>query len=165
MTNTYANRGMMLERLITLTNKQYKRDGVALVQKIPTPVKVLKKMPYGQIKGHFEAKSTVDYVGVYKGMYICFDAKECDNTSFPLKNIETHQLEHMKAVKEQGGRAFVLIYMKKYDRYFGLGYKDLEKFIETNERKSIPLRYLEEFAQEIHTDDNGYVINYLCITK
>lgn len=159
--NTYANRGMTLERLIELTNNQYNRDQVAIIQKVPTPVKVIKTLPYGQVKGHWEKKSTVDFIGCYRGEYICFDAKESDKVSFPLANIENHQLEHMKSVTAHGGIAFLIIYMRAHDKYFRLDYKALEHFISTSERKSIPLTYLEEKATAIETDHNGYVINYL----
>lgn len=164
-TNTYANRGMTLERLIELTNNQYVRDHVAVIQKVPTPVKVIQSLPYGQVKGHWEKKSTVDFIGCYQGQYICFDAKESDKKSFPLANIEQHQLEHMKSVVANGGKAFLIIYMREYDKYFGLGYKALEAFINAAERKSIPLSYLEENAEVIQTDHNGYVINYLVAEK
>lgn len=164
-TNTYANRGMTLERLIELTNDQYARDQVAIIQKVPTPIKVVKSLPYGQVKGHWEKKSTVDFIGCYKGQYICFDAKESDKKSFPLANIEQHQLDHMRSVVAHGGKAFLIIYMREHDKYFGLGYKKLEAFIQAAERKSIPLSYLEENATELKTDDNGYVINYLCAEK
>lgn len=160
-TNTYANRGMTLEYLIELTNNQYKRDGVAVVQKIPTPVKVVKSYQGGKISGHWEKKSTVDNVGCFKGKYICFDAKESEKASFPLSNIEQHQINHMKSIVENGGIAFLVIYMRKYNKYYKLDFKQLELFMQQEERKSIPLNYLEEHGQEIGCDNNGYVLNYL----
>ncbi|MBJ8031883.1 Holliday junction resolvase RecU, partial [Bacillus cereus group sp. N21] len=37
-----GNRGMHFEKLINLSNEMYQREGVALINKRPTPVKVLK---------------------------------------------------------------------------------------------------------------------------
>ena len=36
-----GNRGIAFEKLINLTNEMYQRGGVALINKRPTPVKVL----------------------------------------------------------------------------------------------------------------------------
>ncbi|PFF19759.1 recombinase RecU [Bacillus anthracis] len=36
-----GNRGMVFEMLINLANEMYQRGGVALIDKCPTPVKVL----------------------------------------------------------------------------------------------------------------------------
>lgn len=65
-----GNRGMAFEKLINLTNEMYQRGGVALINKRPTPVKVIKSKASQVIKGFYEAKSTVDYDGVYKGRAI-----------------------------------------------------------------------------------------------
>ncbi|PGM88175.1 hypothetical protein CN958_27060 [Bacillus cereus] len=37
-----GNRGMAFEKLINLANEMYQREGLALINKRPTPVKVLK---------------------------------------------------------------------------------------------------------------------------
>ena len=48
-------------------------------------------------EAYFRTPSTTDYNGVYNGYYIDFEAKETKNkTSFPLNNIHSHQVEHMK---------------------------------------------------------------------
>lgn len=47
--------------------------------------------------GFFEAPSTLDYNGIYKGKYIEFDAKETKNkTSFPISNIHRHQIDYVR---------------------------------------------------------------------
>ncbi|PEA01901.1 hypothetical protein CON37_25350 [Bacillus cereus] len=66
---------MHFEKLINLTNEMYQREGAALINKRPTPVKVL-KVVYGRVTGGcYESKSTVDYDGVYKGRAIAFEVK------------------------------------------------------------------------------------------
>ena len=48
-------------------------------------------------EAYFNEPSTLDYTGIYKNKYIEFDAKETKSkTSFPLSNIHSHQLEHIK---------------------------------------------------------------------
>lgn len=158
--NTYANRGQVLERFIELTNIQYERIGV-YIQKIATPVKVLKNMPNGKVMGHWEKKSTVDFVGCCKGQYFCFDAKETSTLNLALDRIEPHQLAHMKAIYEGAGTSFIVVGFTKLDRYFVLDYIDIEKFNQREDRKSIPLAYFEQYGTEIKINDKGYILNYL----
>lgn len=111
-------RGSFLETLINESNKKYEEKGLALVQKIPTPI-VPVKMNKGQITlAFFEQKSTVDYLGCVQGIPICFDAKECNVDSFPLKNVHKHQLDFMKKLEIQKGISFFIIYFKKRDLFF-----------------------------------------------
>lgn len=37
---SHANRGAQLERLVDMTNNQYRNKGVADIRKVPTPVKI-----------------------------------------------------------------------------------------------------------------------------
>ena len=65
--STYANRGMQLEEYIRVSNQIYENKGVAKIQKIATPVKIL-KVNRNRVEGCLDTKSTVDYTGtdVYK---------------------------------------------------------------------------------------------------
>ena len=124
-TNTYANRGMMLERDINQSNKYYLDHNIALIYKKPTPIKVVKvEYPKNVIKeAYFNEPSTLDYNGIYKGKYLEFDAKETQsNTSFPISNIHKHQLEHMKRVIYFGGITFLIVrFTKINETYILLG--------------------------------------------
>ena len=143
----YANRGMILEDDINLTNKYYLENDIALIYKKPTPIKIT-KVDYRQSKineAYFEAPSTLDYNGLYKGKYIDFDAKETNSkTSFPLSNIHKHQYIHLKKVIEQGGIGFLIVRFNLLDLNYILLGEDLIDFVNSNERKSIPLSYFEE---------------------
>ncbi len=86
-----GNRGMAFEMLINLANEMYQREGVTLINKRPTPVKVLKRKGSRVLNGFYEAKSTVDYDGVYKGRAVVFEAKSTEkDTRFDLKYIVQH---------------------------------------------------------------------------
>ena len=90
-------RGSTLEELINLTNQLYREKKLALVQKIPTPIKPIKIDQESRhiTLAYFEQKSTVDYIGVVQGIPICFDAKECAGQTFSLQNIHEHQVDFM----------------------------------------------------------------------
>ena len=157
MQTNYSSRGMGLENILNQTNELYRLQKRAVIHKTPTPIQVVKvnypARSAAQItESYFRQASTTDYNGVYKGRYIDFEAKETKNkTSFPLKNIHEHQLEHMKECCEQGGIAFVIFYFSSLKEYYLLEYKWIEKFVHdsSTKRQSIPLIYIKEHGQSI----------------
>ena len=110
--NSRGLRGSVLEDMINRTNEKYEEAGVALIQKVPTPITPMKidKETRHITLAYFEQKSTVDYIGAVQGIPVCFDAKECAADTFALANIHEHQVEFMQKFKKQGGIAFFLIY-------------------------------------------------------
>ena len=76
--NSRGLRGSFLEELVNMTNEKYQMQNLALVQKIPTPIKPINidQETRHITLAYFEQKSTVDYIGVVQGIPICFDAKE-----------------------------------------------------------------------------------------
>ena len=78
-------RGSTLEEAVNRTNDWYRQEGLALMQKVPTPItpiEIDKKTRHITL-AYFEQKSTVDYIGAVQGIPVCFDAKECHTE--PLK--------------------------------------------------------------------------------
>lgn len=109
-------RGSVFEELINQTNEIYKEKGLAIVQKIPTPITPVKMSPNKQITlAYFDQKSTVDYIGAVQGLPVCFDAKECRTDRFPLQNIHEHQVDFMEHFESQGGVSFFLLYYTDKD--------------------------------------------------
>ncbi|WAM07255.1 Holliday junction resolvase RecU [Mycoplasmopsis cynos] len=45
--------------------------------------------------GYLSKKSTVDYIGMFRGSFVCFEAKSCNTNKFDLKNIKKHQIEYL----------------------------------------------------------------------
>ena len=149
----YDNRGMDLETDLNLTNQYYIDNGKAFIYKKPTPIQVT-KVDYknGMIikEAYFKEPSTTDYNGLYKGMYIDFEAKETiSKTSFPLSNIHKHQTEHIKHIVDNGGICFLVVRFSKLNKDYILMGKDYLDFIKNNDRKSIPIEYFEDKGYEI----------------
>lgn len=148
----YGNRGMTLEEDINLTNEYYKEKNIALINKKPIPIKVLKtNETKTRIKdGFYEKKSTLDYNGIYKEKYLEFDAKETNSkTSFPLSNIHEHQIEHIKNVLFYKGIAFIIIRFNIINKTYLLEGEKLIEFINNEDRKSIPLEFFERNCKTI----------------
>ena len=119
--SSQGSRGLGLEKLINHSIDYYRLKHLALIQKIPTPIIPMK---YSKDKklislARFDKKSTVDYIGIVQEVAICFDAKECEQNRFPIKNIHLHQYNYMKEFEEQGGVAFLIIYLRN-DTFYSL---------------------------------------------
>lgn len=125
-------RGSALEDMINRTNEKYAEAGLALIQKIPTPITPIKmdKESRHITLAYFEQKSTVDYIGAVQGIPVCFDAKECAADTFSLQNIHDHQVDFMQKFEKQGGVAFFLIYYTHKDLFYYLPFEMLYYFWE-----------------------------------
>ena len=137
-----SNRGMDLESDINLSNEWYRDQDIAVITKRPTPINIV-KVDYSRgariTDAYFEKQSTTDYNGVYKGRYIDFEAKNTKSkTSFPLSNIEQHQIDHLKRVIRHGGIAFFIIQFQTRQEVYLLDASFVINFWENGERKSIP---------------------------
>jgi len=105
--------------------------------------------------------STTDYNGIYKGKYIDFDAKEVKNSSsFALSNLHAHQLKHLKRVKEHGGISFLIVRFYKNNITYLIEIDEIIDYINSENRKSIPIDYFESKAHRI---PDAYIprVNYI----
>ena len=129
-------RGSTLEDFINQTNEVYRENGLALIQKIPTPITPVNidNETRHITLAYFDQKSTVDYIGAVQGIPVCFDAKECNTSTFPLQNIHAHQMEFMEQFEKQDGIAFFLIYFSTEQSYYYLTYKDARAFWERGQK-------------------------------
>ena len=96
--NSRGLRGSTLEEFINRTNEKYLENGLALIQKVPTPITPINidKATRHITLAYFDQKSTVDYIGAVQGIPVCFDAKECNTDTFPLQNIHEHHVVLME---------------------------------------------------------------------
>jgi len=162
--NSRGLRGSTLEDMINRTNEKYADNGLALIQKIPTPITPIRidKQNRQITLAYFEQKSTVDYIGCVQGIPVCFDAKECATDTFSLQNIHEHQVEFMKDFEEQKGVAFFLIYFTKKDIFYYLPLQMLLFFwdrAKNGGRKSF--RYEELNPEYVIPKNKGVLIPYL----
>ena len=158
--NSRGLRGSTLEDLINRSNEQYLEKGLALIQKIPTPITPIKidKEHRHITLAYFDQKSTVDYIGAVQGIPVCFDAKECTSNTFALQNIHEHQVRFMEQFEKQGGISFLIIFYTARNELFYLPYADMRRFWErakSGGRKSF--RY-EELNQDFRIHSTGGIL-------
>lgn len=157
-------RGSALEDYINHTNERYRSKGLALIQKIPTPITPVRidKEHRHITLAYFDQRSTVDYIGAIQGIPVCFDAKECATETFPLQNVHRHQVEFMEEFEKQSGIAFLLILFTNRDELYYMRFSELQKFwnrMKEGGRKSI--RYEELDPEFFFTLKNGCMVPYL----
>lgn len=162
--NSRGLRGSTLEDMINRTNEKYAENGLALIQKIPTPITPVKmdKETRHITLAYFDQKSTVDYIGAVQGIPVCFDAKECAVDTFSLQNVHEHQINFMRDFEKQGGIAFVLIFYTHKNLLYYLTFQSLYKFWKRSMeggRKSFRFEELDEAY--ILPKKNGILVPYL----
>lgn len=162
--NSRGLRGSTLEDFVNRSNETYLENGLALIQKVPTPITpiTIDKETRHITLAYFEQKSTVDYIGAVQGIPVCFDAKECNTDTFPLQNIHAHQVEFMQNFEKQGGVSFFLILYTKRDVFYYLRFEKLKEFWERAEaggRKSF--RYEELEPEFFLPKGKGVLVPYL----
>ncbi|MDY0318138.1 MAG: Holliday junction resolvase RecU [Candidatus Izemoplasmatales bacterium] len=165
-----ANRGMNFETMINQTNEFYLDNDIAVIYKKPIPIQIVSvdyrvRSAAKITEAYYKLPSTTDYNGIYKGYYIDFEAKETKSkTSFPIKNIHEHQVNHLRRVNEHGAISFIIVYFSVLGRIFFLDSKYIVDYYERSKtgKKSIALEEFIEFGKEIK---EGYrkPVDYLSI--
>lgn len=152
-----SKRGMSLEHDINITNNTYINEDLAIIYKKPTPIKIV-KVDYKKrsaakiVEAYYNEPSTTDYNGLYKGYYIDFEAKECNQkTSFPFSSIHPHQIVHLERCLKHGGIAFLILRMTIYDETYLIKASDFIEYYNRKERNSLPYSWIKK---------NGHLIEY-----
>ena len=161
---TRGLRGSLLEDLINRTTEKYRETGLALIQKIPTPITPMQidRETRHITLAYFNQKSTVDYIGAVQGIPVCFDAKECAETTFSLQNIHPHQVQFMREFEAQDGVAFFLIFFTRENLFYYLPFRHFLPFWEraqTGGRRSFRLDELD--MTYVISDEQGLMVPYL----
>ena len=165
---TYRNRGMSLESDLNESNEYYREIDKAYIYKKPTPVKIVKVNYPSRDKAvikeaYYTIPSTTDYNGLYKGKYIDFEAKETKNkTAFPLANIHSHQIKHIKNIYNHQGIVFIIVRFTHTNETFLLPGETFLNYLAQEKRKSIPYSFFQKNAYLIK---DGYKprIDYLSV--
>lgn len=146
----YKNRGMMLEGIINKTIKLYKDHNIAIFHKLPLTIN-FSGVSNDRLKikeGWIAQKSTADYYGVFRGIFIAFEAKSTNLPSLPLSNLKSHQIKYLEDINSHGGVGFIIVAFSQYNEYFLLTVDVLDKV----DKKSISI----EMARQ-----EGYAIDFV----
>lgn len=109
MATTHANRGRALEELLEYSNTQYRNRGFATVHKVPTAWLPIRDGSGRIVTAKVEEKASPDFLGVYRGRGIAFDAKHTNTHRIRWDRVEDHQEAFLDDWEHSGGIAFVLV--------------------------------------------------------
>ncbi|AKU80102.1 Holliday junction resolvase RecU [Spiroplasma turonicum] len=154
------NKGLFLETIINNSIKNDDYEKGYLIYKMPINSKLI-NCEGNIVKSILETNYFCDYIGIYNGFYIEFEAKETEKTYFNLNNIKSNQKNKMYKVIENKGIAFVLIYFHIYNEIFLIDANDLKNFNKTK----IEYDFFNNNIKKINFDngkiDFNYVFNHL----
>ena len=165
---TRGLRGSAFEELIDFTNRQYQQRGLAVIQKVPTPITPteVSNASHTITQAYFEKKSTVDFIGVADGVAICFDAKETRGKNLPLRNIHAHQIEFMDAFRKQNGVSFLLVQFHFTGEIFFFPFEELAAHYAAQSwggKKSVPYDAFD--PAYLVGNKGGFPVHYLETVK
>ncbi len=105
----YASRGIHLEKTVMSVNALYRQLGIALVEKVPTEWLPIRDRTGRIVSAKVSRLAPVDFVGVYRGRGIAFDAKSTKEARMRWDRIEDHQAGWLADWTRAGGLGFVLV--------------------------------------------------------
>ena len=91
----YANRGQDFESFLRFANEQYKADGVAVIQKIPTEFIPLRDGKGRVCNVKVVGKSAVDFIGRREDVPVAIEAKETSADSIRFDAVQDHQADFL----------------------------------------------------------------------
>jgi penicillin-binding protein-related factor A (putative recombinase) len=86
----------------------------------------------------FQRKTPFDFAACIHGIFVGFDAKYCEQNSFQVSNVKSHQLLAINDVEFYGGISGLLVYFKKHNMISWANNKCIKDHL-LNHKKLAPL--------------------------
>jgi recombination protein U len=80
-----------------------------VIHKVPTAWIPLRDSHGRVVNAKVEEKAAVDFLGVYRGRPLAFDAKHCSGDRIRWDRVEDHQAQFLEDWTRNGGIGFVLV--------------------------------------------------------
>ena len=109
MSFNHANRGKPLEELLENINRIYRQKGIATIHKVPTAWIPIRDRRGKIVTAKVDKKASPDFLGVYQGQAVAFDAKYTEGHRVRWDRLEQHQRDFLDAWDAAGGISFVLV--------------------------------------------------------
>lgn len=141
----HKNRGMFLEKIVNNTIEFYYQNDIAIFHKknLDISFKAVNK-DLALNDAFILKKSTVDYYGIYKGIFIAFEAKSTNENALNLKQIPEHQWKYLLKIRKHFGCAFFVIFFKQLEKFYIVNVDKIDF-----SWKSIPVDFLKKQGFEI----------------
>ena len=97
----------------------------------------------------FTPKNICDYIAYNnEGLYL-LELKSHKGTSLPYTAISDYQLKGLSNIDYPGIKAYFIINMRDKEKTYAIEAQKIKKYIETSERKSIPISFMDDEGVEI----------------
>ncbi|ALD66177.1 Holliday junction resolvase RecU [Spiroplasma cantharicola] len=156
------NKGMYLETIIN-NSISILDENNGFIYKMPINNNII-SINNNIITARLKRNYFCDYIGLWKGIYLEFEAKETEKDYFNLNNLKQQQFEKLTLVNKNNGCAFILVYFHLYEKIFFIHISELSNI----KNKKIPYQYFKENFLEINfsginfnfNDIFNHLINY-----
>ncbi len=102
--------GQNFEEQIEAIAEIYRLQKLAIIEKTPEPMKILKHIENGRFETVFSKSAQPDFKGVIKGgRTVVFDAKFTESSNITYQALSDYQREILAGYDELGAIAFVLV--------------------------------------------------------
>lgn len=154
--------GQNFEEQIETIAEIYRLQKLAIIEKTPEPMKILKHIEKGRFEAVFEKSAQPDFKGVLKGgRTVVFDAKFTESSRITYQVLSSHQRQILAEYDELGAIAFVLVGFSDGNMYK----VDIKTWINMKEifgHKHIKQEQLEQSHLRAQKAKNG-IIDFLGI--
>jgi recombination protein U len=154
-----ANRGLDFEELIEKVCEKYRENKIAIINKVPTEWKVLRRYNPSKRKSEIfnafpvEESRFVDFIGIYNALPIAIEAKSTNElTRFPFANIKETQINFLRLWNELGGKGYYIIRFQEHKKVFLVQSETMHHCMETIDRKSAPYEWFLDTNNAVELD-------------
>lgn len=110
--------GELFENIINGACQYYRELGVAIIEKTPEPMHILKSCGQGRFIACFKKQAQPDYKGVLcDGRAIIFEAKHTDSGQMQESVITKTQRQNLDDFQKMGAQCFVMVSMA-FEKYY-----------------------------------------------
>lgn len=154
--------GKNFEEQVETIAEIYRLNKLAIIEKTPEPMKILKHIEKGRFEAVFSKSAQPDFKGVLKGgKTVVFDAKFTESSNITYQALSDHQRQILAQYDEMGAMAFVLVGFADGNMY-KIDIKMWENMKEIFGHKHIKQEELEQNHLRAKKAKNG-IIDFLGI--
>lgn len=142
-------RGQQFENLVEKSCSYYAHKKIALIEKTPEPLRMIKRGRGSQVIAVFEKKGQPDFKGtVFGGQSVVFEAKHTSSARITLDRVEQHQLANLSHHKRLGAECFILISFEMKN-FYRVGIEDWEALPGALNKKSANEKDLMQYKVDV----------------
>lgn len=137
--------GEAFENYITAACMYYRVKKLAVIEKTPEPMRVIKNIGQGKFIAHFEKQAQPDYKGcLHDGKAIVFEAKHTDKDYIDQSRLTDEQTSSLERYGNMGAWCFVLVSIKMQN-FYRVPWKVWKDMKNLYKRKYMTAEDLEEY--------------------